>query len=158
VITQIYRIPYTRYTTDEANYRAAFINSLAYSSKPNLDAASLKIVSVTAVDAYRVSVVFSYTPAALPSALEVEAAIVAGRADNSTETMEVESDIPPNVQLSQDGYTGSTGIGETSTTSGDDTSTSTGHTLVGSAATHSPLLFVTAVMTSALALWMSNAL
>lgn len=148
----------TRYQSDETNYRAAFINTLAYSSKPRLDAASLKIVSVTAVDAYRVSVVFSYTPAVLPSALEVEAAIVAGRADNSTETMEVESDVPPEVQLSQGGYTGSTAaIGGSSSTSGDDTSTSTGHTL-GSAATHAPVLFITALVTSTLSLWMSNAL
>jgi hypothetical protein len=158
VITQIYRISYTRYQSDQANYRAAFINTLAFSSRPRLDAASLKVVSVTRLDAERVKVVFSYTPAVLPSAAEVEEAIAAGRADNSTETMEVESDVPPDVQLAQGGYTGSTGdIGETAT-SGTDTSASTGQTLLGSANTHSPLLFVTALVTGTLAMWMGNVL
>lgn len=157
IITQIYRISFTRYQSDSTNYRAAFINTLAYSSRPKLDVASLKILSVVAVDASRVKVVFSYTPSELPSASEVEEAIAAGRADNSTETMEVESDLPPSVLLAQ-GYTGSTGdIGETST-SGDVTSASTGQTLVGSASTHSPLLFVTALVTSTLALWMGHVL
>jgi len=111
---------------------------------------------VTAVDAERVKVVFSYTPAVLPSAMEVEAAIEAGRSDNSTETMEVETDVPPSVLLAQEGYTGSTGdIGATSVS---DTSASTGQTLVGSASTHSPLVFVTALVTSTLALWMSKVL
>jgi len=122
--------------------------------------ASLKIVTVTSVDSERVKVVFSYTPTVLPSASEVEAAIAAGRADNSTETMEVESDVPVDVQLTQ-GDTSSTGdSGETATTttsSGGDTSASTGQTLVGSASTHSPLLFVTA-LTVALTMWMGDVL
>jgi hypothetical protein len=154
VISQVYRISYTRYQADQTNYRAAFLNTLAYTAKPHLDASSLAVVSVTRVDAEHVKVVFTYTPPVLPSALTVEEAIAAGRADNTTETMEVEASVPPQVELSEAGYTGSTGDNGETSISGD-VSASTGATL-GSASTHSPLLCVTALVTGTLALWMGN--
>jgi len=115
-----------------------------------------------------VRVVFAYDPEVLPSAMDVEQAIAAASPDNSTDAVEVDPDGGASVLFSTDGWTGSTGdIGGTSiSTSGvDDSSASSSsssamtavHDLSASTSTHS-LLFVTSVVTSTLAIWLSGVL
>jgi len=100
LIRQIYRISYVTYLADAAAYQRAFIYALAHGTRPKLAASKLSVVNVQRVDERRIKVTFQYQPttAALPSTVaEIALAIAVGRADNTTESMEVEEDVAAEV-------------------------------------------------------------
>lgn len=105
------------------------MNALANGARPRLDASGLSVYRVEQYDATRIRVIFHYRVVYSAEASEVMAmtveevtmALVQGRNDNSTESMELDEDIAPTVMM---------GASNEATSSSSSTMTDTMHIII----------------------------